>query len=178
LAAKLNEGWEMLQRQYFGSGLSRNYAPNLAQEAQEALKKLGRYFGAENVIRACRDQYAFHYDGNALRDHYRTLPAREDTDFFLCNFAGCNLFNVAESAAAHALLENIGEGNRERGIQTLVVEILTVSALFQDFTAGFASVFLDRIGAPAAERLEIGELPAYENMTLPFLCEGPAEAAI
>lgn len=53
------------------------------------------------------------------------------------------------------------------------MEILTVSGLFQNFTAGFASVFLDRIGAPATESLEIGDLPAYESMTLPFLCEGP-----
>lgn len=67
LAAKLNEGWELLQKQYFGSGVSKEYSPILEKGAHDALRELGRYFGRDNAIRACRDQYAFHYDTTVLK---------------------------------------------------------------------------------------------------------------
>src|SRR5205809_1084209 len=62
LAAKLNEGWELLQKQYFGSQISRHYARLIDAEGLDALKQLGRYFSADNAIRTCRHEYAFHYD--------------------------------------------------------------------------------------------------------------------
>src|SRR5437870_4539196 len=40
-AAKLNEGWELLQQQYFGSKLSKEYSSLLDADALGALKNLG-----------------------------------------------------------------------------------------------------------------------------------------
>ena len=173
LAAKLNEGWELLQKQFFGSGVSKEYAAKLEIGAQGALKELGRYFGKENVIRTCRDEYAFHYDPNAVKAHYTTLPAGEETDFYLCEFSGCNLFHVAEMAASHALLEELGKGDRRAGMELLIDETLKVLTWFQVFIASFATVFLDRIGAPDGTPNEMSGLPAFDNVSVPFLSEGP-----
>jgi len=173
LAAKLNEGWELLQKQFFGSGVSKEYAAKLDEEAQGSLKELSRYFGRENAIRVCRDEYAFHYDSDALKTHYTTLPAEEDTDFYLCEFGGCNLFHVAEMAAGHALLAKLGKGDRRAGMELLIDETLRVSMWFQGFIAGFAMVFLERIGAPAGTASELAGLPAFGSVSVPFLSEGP-----
>jgi hypothetical protein len=174
LAAKLNEGWELLQKQYFGAGVSKVYAPELEQGAEDAVKELGRYFGKNNAIRTCRDQYAFHYDTEALKARYKTLPNDEETDFYLCEFTACNLFHVAEMAAGHALLENLGKGDRRAGMELLIIETMKVSMLFQTFVQGAALVFLDRIGATDGIAVEVDELPTFENVAIPFLSEAPA----
>jgi hypothetical protein len=173
LAAKLNEGWELLQKQYFGAGVSKDYARKLDAEASDSLKELGRYFGQDNAIRTCRDQYAFHYDPNVLKDGYKTLPNDEETDFYLCEFVGCSLFHVAEMAAGHALLEKLGKGDRRVGMERLVEETIKVSMWFQSFTAGIAMVFLDRIGAPGGVATKMEGLPAFDEVRVPFLTEAP-----
>jgi hypothetical protein len=173
LAAKLNEGWELLHKQYFASGVSKEYAAKLAKDAREALDGLGRYFGKDNALHTCRNEYAMHYDPEALKASYGTLPADEETDFFLCEFPGCNLFHVAEMAAGHALLEKLGKGDRRAGMELLVEETMKVSMWFQTFIAGFAHVFLERIGTPDGEPQEVSGLPAFDSVSVPFVSEGP-----
>lgn len=89
-----------------------------------------------------------------------TLPPGEETEFYLCEFAACNLFHVAEMAAGHALLEKLGKGDRQAGMEVLIDETLKVSIWFQGFVAGMAMVFLDRIGAPPGEAFEVTGLPS------------------
>ena len=48
---KLNEGWGLLRKRYFGTALSRDYDPHLDEETLEALRRLKQYFGNPNIIR-------------------------------------------------------------------------------------------------------------------------------
>ena len=173
LSAKLNEGWGLLQKHYYGTGISKIYDPKLEAGARDALKELGRYFGNENAVRRCRDEYAFHYDGNALKAHYTTLPAEEEMDFYLCEFGGANLFHLSETAAAHSLLTNLGKGDRQAGLLCLIEDTLRVSTWFQALTAGAAHVFLQQMGAPDGAEFDIDGLQEFDSVRIPFLTEGP-----
>ena len=44
LAGKLYEGWQMIQKYYFGTSISKDYNELLEKDAQEAIKQLKRYF--------------------------------------------------------------------------------------------------------------------------------------
>lgn len=174
LAAKLNEGWELLQKQFFASKVSREYASKLEKDAQEALRDLGHYFGKDNAINTCRNEFAFHYDPGALKAHYATLPPDEETIFYACEFSGCNLFHVAEMAAGHSLLSKLGKGDRQVGMELLVEETLKVSGWFQVVTANIATIFLNRIGVVNGEEVKLNGLTAFDDVSVPFLSEAPA----
>ena len=77
-----------------------------------------------------------------MKDHYKSLDEGEETDIYLCEFPPCNLFNVAEAAAGHALLEELGAGNKQARMERLITDTLKVSFWFQGVTAGLALVLL------------------------------------
>ncbi len=170
-AAKLNEGWELLQKQYFASKLSKTYAPLLPNDATDALQELGKYFGADNAVRRCRNEYAFHYAPDILNAHYSSIPKEEETEIYLSEAVGFNLFHIAEMAAAHSLFTKLGNGDRQAGMLRLMEESLKVSAWFQSFVGGFMPVFLDRLGVVEHSEEKIGDPPKFNSLEIPFLAE-------
>jgi hypothetical protein len=170
-AAKLNEGWELLQKQYFASKLSKDYTGALEKGALDSLEKLKRYFSSDNILKTCRNEYAFHYAPDLLKEHYPNLPKDEETDIYLCEQNGLSLYHVCEMAAARSVLATLGKGDPGAGMNNLITESLKISFLFQSFVAGFMMVFLKRLGVPNHTEVAIGKPPKFEDVKIPFLAE-------
>jgi hypothetical protein len=78
LTGKLWEGWELVEKAYFGTKLSKTYHNLLPQEAIDRLNDLKSYFGkSDNLIKKVRNKIAFHYDSSEILDQFRKAPKNE-----------------------------------------------------------------------------------------------------
>lgn len=173
LSGKLCEGWELLQSCFFGNALSKIYEPKLSDDARQGLQELKGYFGKDNLLRKVRNEYAFHYDPDALQVHYGQLPKDEACEVFLSDAVGYNLFHIAEMATGHAMLVNIGNGDAQAGMDKLVVESLRVSGWFQMFVGGFFYAFFQTHWKtpPNPVQEDVGALKEFDEVEIPFLAE-------
>jgi len=78
LAGKLNEGWEMIRKDFFKTQLSREYENLLSQKGKESLSELKVYFkDKNNLVRLIRDKFAFHYDKEKIKEEIDKIPQEE-----------------------------------------------------------------------------------------------------
>jgi hypothetical protein len=171
LTGKLAEGWDLLQKEYFGRKLSRQYDADLHVEVAEALRSLKRYFSSSNLVRTARNRFAFHYDTNMVREGYGSIPSHESFNIYLSAYPGLCLFELAEIAVSHAILAELGNGSPQKGAENLVEECLKLTGLFQEFIGGFALSFLQRHGVPDGNWFGIAGAPRLDAVGIPFLVE-------
>src|SRR5215510_7875427 len=72
-SGKLFEGWQMLQRDFFGSKLSKEYEPLMDESGRNSLTEIKRYFSKSNLIKDIRDNFAFHYSAEDLRNQIERI---------------------------------------------------------------------------------------------------------
>jgi hypothetical protein len=168
-SAKLNEGWELVRKQYYGTGVNKMYASLLKAPARESLKELARYFnnGAAN-LRRIRDEYAFHYDAERVAEAYLRTPQDESTSIYLAEAMGMSLFHVSEAVAAHGAFSTCGGGDVNKGCDLLMDESTSMAEQFQIFIQGFMRCFIDRIDHSGLEEIEASDIPAFSEITIPF----------
>lgn len=173
LAGKLVEGWELLGAQYFKPRLSATYHPLLGKEGQQALDDLKAYFSKDNALRTARRQHAFHYDPSLVKEDYANVPREEPCDLYLGVATGLSLFQVSEAVASGALLRAIGDGDRGKGMNKLVLDAIHISGHFQSFIATFMMAFikLHWPEVPKETKVDVGKRPPMDSISIPFLVE-------
>ena len=172
-AGKLIEGWDLLGVQYFGKQLSRKYHSLIGAKGQETIDALKAYFSQENPLRTVRRQHSFHYDPALVKEDYANVPREEPSDFFSSVPPPLSLFQVSEAVASGAVLRKLGGGNGSEGMNTLVLDSLRISGLFQMFIGAFMTAFL-RLNwpdTPKETKIDPGKRPSMDSMSLPFLVE-------
>jgi len=163
LVGKLNEGWELLQKGYFKSQLSREYDKHLDSEAKSALDNLKRYFGRENLVSEIRNRFAFHY---SLPDAKAALDRDLDDDemlMYLADDNGNTLYYFSEYVINTGLLEAIESDAPDKALARLMTESAQVVRWFNDFAGGVMTrvvdqYFLGADGKLPLESIEIGRV--------------------
>lgn len=182
LVGKLNEAWELLQRGYFGSKLSKAYHDHLKPDAGSALEKLKRYFGHENMIVAVRNRFAFHY---SLRDAKTTLDRDLDDEemvMYIARDNGNTLFYFFEYVIGRALVEAIEPGAPEAALSRLMTETSQVVGWFNDLAGGIMTHIVETYllgfdGKLALEPIDIGTVPAAEALEIPYFLTTNVQSA-
>ena len=180
LIGKLWEGWELLQRYFFGNTLSKIYQPLLEVEEQKALSNLKKYFGKDNLIKNVRNSFSFHYSGEVIAKAFETTPENETDEWQMCQTdnVGNSLFFSSELVINHALLEIILPGQPQEAMDRLFEESTKVAGWFIDVISGCMTIiaerhFLDEDGGLEMVAVDIGPVQAMDDVRVPFFVSAP-----
>jgi hypothetical protein len=174
LAGKLNESWGVLQKSFYGTALSKQYAPMLEGEPAEALGSLGRYFGSTNAANVIRNRFAFH---DSPADLGAELPEITGPLLVYMDRASApnNLFYMAELLLGQALIHAVGQIQGPNSLEDLVGQLFDVSLWFSQVADGIMDAIMETHGqelrAADPEEVRLSELMDFRNVTIPWFTE-------
>lgn len=171
LSGRLYEGWELLRTNYFGNKLSVKYNPLLGDEGINSLNSIKKYFSNGSALQTIRNKYSFHFDETIIKNSYSSSSEIDGCDMYLGEPSNCNFFQMSESLFNRAILNDIGGGNAQQGMNILVSDSSRILGLFQIFIGNFMMSFIrenwDEF--PDEEEVEVGERPSIDEVMLRFL---------
>ena len=178
LAGKLKEGWEMLQKDYFGSKLSRYYKKELTLSGRDSLKKLEQYFAGENVVSFIRNEFSFHYGKGKIKDgkgKFRevlkeVLSKAIDSEIFEMALSeeATSLYAFSDIMVHKAIFEYLEPSDIEKSLKKLMDEVVRdVSRWFIDFGNECLRVTVEKLNIEYT-KAEIPDPPLLREMRLPY----------
>jgi len=171
LAGKLNEGWEMLKKDFFDTQLSRRYEKVLSRAGKDSLSQFKRYFTRKNNINLIRKKFAFHYDTEKIKEGIGKIPQSEALEMFISEHRGNCLYSLSDVIANWAILHSIDPSNPQRAMEILIDEVaIKVSRWFQEFGGNCISIIVEKLGLDYTE-IEVSETPLIDDVRLPYFVE-------
>lgn len=168
LAGKLNEGWEMLNKDFFGTQLSKEYKTALSQVGKDSLSELKRYFTRDNNVNLIRKKFAFHYDAEKIKGEIDKIPKNEVLEMLISEHRGNCLYSFSDVTVNWAILNSIDPSNPARAMDTLIVEVaIKVGGWFQEFGADCVCIISEKLGLDYTG-VEIPEPPLIDDVKLPY----------
>jgi hypothetical protein len=172
---KLHEGWNLLQKSFFGSGLSKKYEPKLPLQGQKSLKALKKYFGGKNLISDIRNNFSFHSPSlDEIEKQISAIP--EDTEFQLFlgeDYATTNYY-MAEEIVLNAMLNHVKKTTLQDAMNEIFSDLAKVSGWFVGFSGHCMVVLLDEFMGPdklKMESIEVESQGKIKDITIPFFVE-------
>jgi hypothetical protein len=170
---KLLEGWQMLQRDFFGTALSKNYEPKLPAPGDAALANLKRYFGKSNLLQDIRNNFAFHYSSEEVKQQLASLEDSYKSEIYLANDYANSLNWACEEIVSYAMLNTVGVADPQQALDRIVNDLTKVSDWFFDFCGSCMSITVEQyfgknLRELNAEEIDIGEPVNLETITLPY----------
>lgn len=179
LAGKLHEGWQIMQKAYFGSKLSLELEQHLHDSTRESLAGLKAYFSKANLIYSVRNSFSFHYSADEIAKHWHEAASEPDFEFFIGNEYGNTYHQASETIVSLAVLNSINPGNRAAALQTFLSEVQKVASLFNEFLSGVMLVLLERCFRGSIATLGVAEevdpTKRFEEMSISFFYVPPIE---
>lgn len=173
LAGKLYEGYDFLRKQYYGAKISKKYYSLLNEDAQSALSEINKYFSGVSALNTVRNKNAFHFDAPLIKEHYASASQSDPCFIYLGAPTHCNFFQVSESVISKAIMNEIGGGDAQSGMNILMIDTAKIIGHFHIFVGAFMMEFL-KINweeVPEPNKVEMGTLPSMEKLNIPFLVE-------
>lgn len=133
LAGKLEEGWQMLNRDFFNSKLSKDYEKELPPNAIDSLNKLKRYLNSKNVIKFLRNEFSFHYGKEEIKKELNKVNETEIFEMFLSDEA-TSLYAFSDPMILRVICEYLELSDIEKASNKLLdVVSRDVTRWFLDF---------------------------------------------
>lgn len=176
LVGKVHEIWSVLQKGYFGTGLSKTYRVDLESEHLDALDKLKKYFGRKNVVESVRNQFAFHYS----LEHAAPAPGPDTPADALAIYFGTtvgnSLYQFAEQSMGMAMLDGIDAKDPQRAYDRLFMETREVASWLDTIGQGILFAILERHTSITSRRnelepIDLGPVAQSKNVRIPFFFE-------
>ncbi len=173
---KLFEGWQMLQRDYFGSKISIEYDDLLDRSGQKSLAEIKRYFSKNNLIKDIRDNFAFHYSSDELK---AKIPIIEGTDplyIYLGYSHGNSFYYFADVIVGSAMMSKVPGADAQQAMNTLFADPISAIKWFLDFIGSCMIVLVEKylgttLEALEANTIEIQNPKKLKDVQLPFFLE-------
>lgn len=160
----LSEGWQLLQKNYFGTQLSKEYEPLLSEPARKSRKNLKRYFSTnENWMSSVRTGFCFHYPlSEEIAKLIDEAPDSEFFEIFMSEFFGNCLFSMSNTMVNFGILKCTG------GMDKLLRDVVKVSRWFGDFLGECLLVIAKKHLGLKSTEVEIPKPPNIKDVTLPY----------
>ena len=182
LAGTLSKGWQILEKSFFGSGISVKYESQLEESVRSDLKELKRYFGRKNIIREIRNKFSYHHDANEIRNELSLVPSGSGYDIYLAKNPANSLYCIAQEIAGLALLRRIKEVEQVDDIDDayarLFSDVESVSKKFRSVLKSCLELIVKTsLGQELenAKAIDVGEPAKMDDIRLPFFVEPPAK---
>ena len=170
-AGKLHEGWELLQKNFFGTGLSKDYEKHLTESEKQSLDNLKRYFGSKtNLISLVRNKFSFHYhtSSDEILNLIEDAPASEVFEIYFSDLFGNCVFSMSNVLLMLSILKNTGLYSREEAMKKFLSDVTKVTGWFSNFLGRYLLVFTEKHLGLKSQTVEIPEPSPISKITLPF----------
>ncbi len=175
-AAKLWEGWRLLETHYFNDIFSKDYASSLSPAGQSGLDRLKAYFSDSCLIKKIRDEYAFHYSSESSDAIDVLLNSLEDSEVFSLYMAerhGNCMYELSHTLLFASLLHSMNTTTREDAIATLLDEIIEINKAMLAFIEACVVVFCERYIGFQHEEIEVPDPPPLDDISIPYFVGPP-----
>lgn len=175
-AGKLLEAWKFLQYSYFGSRISAEYYEILKAEGREAIDNLKQYFSRRNIVFTIRNNFAFHYSANHMRDGFSLTPDTDEWQVFFSEASGNNLYYLADLVANFSMLNSIDPRDHKEAMDRLLRELVDISKWFIIFGDACWIIVIEKYlrdinsGIPIQE-VNLEGCPKINEVEIPFFIE-------
>lgn len=176
LSGKLWEAWQFLQKAYFKRHVSANYDNVLNEEGKEAINSLKQYFNRKNIVSTVRNNFAFHYSPDHIREGFSLPPDTEDWQVILSEASGNSLYYLADLVANYAMLNNIDQKDHWKAMDRLLKELIEISRWFIIFGDACWIIVTEKYlrdpsaGIPVQE-VNLEDCPTINEVEVPFFIE-------
>ena len=174
LAGKLNEGWVLLEKAFYGTKLSRQLDDKLHPYAKECLQELKVYFSKTNTINSVRNSFSFHYSQDEVAKNWEEL-ADEPFEFLIGGEIGNTFYLASELVANLALMNSILPEDKSKAHQIFLDEVQEVASLFTQFLQGVIMAILEKQFGSDLSRYgtdeEITPRLRFDEVSIPFFCQ-------
>jgi hypothetical protein len=177
----LNEGWELISRQFLATPIGKTYSAKLDAGGQVALAALKKSFGGSNIINQIRKNYAFHHpytsDVNAAFEVAADSPGWDAEWNWYFSHSGYNSFYfLSDFVIMHGILNAVGETDLVVAQEKIMTEVRSVSENMSQFIMALTAAFwLEHFGAEMTGEVcaKITNAPGAFDVWIPFFMEIP-----
>ena len=173
LAGKLYEGWQVLQKSYFGKELSRKYHDSLGQAGRDALNHIKGYFKrADCPIKEIRNKHAFHYDPQEILSELSKIDSADSASMIIAEHVGNCVYSFSEDVAPGSVLRSF-DGDPQVAMQEMIEEVaVRVSTWFQLFGREVVTLILRSVEQQLTD-IQLHNVPNADEPLLPFFARNP-----
>jgi hypothetical protein len=173
LAGKLHETWIAVESGYFRSQLSKKYHNQLDDKSIESLKALKKYFSRRNLISDIGNGLAFHFSLKSASILPRDEINGDDLSFYVGPSRGNSLYVFSETVMNTTLMELTDSATMAEAFAKFIGEINFVDRHLTIFAENWIYFLLtskigEKVLRSSEEEIDIGEVPLYENLAIPF----------
>jgi hypothetical protein len=165
-SGKLFEGWQMLQRDYFGSKLSKEYDRLLQESGKNNLTEIKRYFSKSNLIKDIRDNFAFHYPSDDLQHQLECTKDTGTLYIYLGYAHGNSFYSFADVLVGSAMLSKVQGTDPQQVIDALFADPINAIKWFLDFIGSCMIILVEKYLGTTLEALStnIIEVPNTKKL--------------
>jgi hypothetical protein len=171
------EGWLLLQRHFFGSGVSKKYEPQLGQAARQSLDQLKQYFGSGQGkwMGSVRNQFGYHYPSSMdLAEVLKDLQGSDELELYVSEFFGNCIFRTSSTLLYHGVLKATGEATLDQAMDKWLNDTNRVSRWFGDFLGECLLIVAKTYLGLESDEVEIPQPPRLDEVVLPYFIDVPA----
>ncbi|GBE00416.1 hypothetical protein BMS3Abin07_02467 [bacterium BMS3Abin07] len=172
---KLHEGWDLLQKNFFGSGLSKKYEPKLPPQGLTYLKNLKKYFGGKKLVSDIRNNFSFHNPSfDEISKQLKAIPGDTEFQVFLGKDYATTNYYMAEEIVLNTMLNYVKKTTLQDAMNEIFKDLAEVSGWFIGFGGYCMVVLLDEFMGPGElkmETLEVEGQGKVKEITIPFFVE-------
>ena len=174
----MREALKLIEKQFLGSALGKEYVPLLSGDTTNALGRLKKRFGAPDKLVVIRDNFAFHHPSlNDMEVAFQlaVTSGGDDTDW--CMYLDRALLNsfffVSDFVIVHGMANALGETDINEAHRKLLGDLAPIANDLSTFAFGFAeAIFKKHFGELTATMVaQIENAPKIEDLRLPWFLE-------
>jgi len=178
-AGYLWEGWRLLQANYFGSCLSREYDKVLSNAAKKCLDDIKRYFSQKKCnVKTIRNKFAFHLLQESPGE-ISELIEQDNTGQYSLYFnkhAGLCFYELPDTLINNAIFSLMkGDATFERleDLEKEVREIVKKYLYFvNEFVLQFGKKYLIKLDY---KKIKLPDPPAMDEVVIPYFVSEPKQ---
>ena len=123
-----------------------------------------------------RNQFAFHYKNEHIRQGFSLPPDTDEWQIVLSEAAGNSLYYLSDLVANYAMLNSIDAKDHRKAIEHLLKELIDVSRWFINFGDACWIIVIDKYLRKSGEGIPVQELnledcPTINEIEIPFFIE-------
>lgn len=144
LAGKLHGAWEMTQKGFFGSKLSKIYEPLLSNVCGTDISELKNYFSKPNLISLVRCTYSAHYNIDFIEKLLRSELESEKYEMFIHKLAINCKYDICEDWMISAIRDVSKCSDNQTALKKLIDEVIQITQNFTSFLNHFISFVAEK----------------------------------
>ncbi|HUU19748.1 MAG TPA: hypothetical protein VMW72_21535 [Sedimentisphaerales bacterium] len=172
-AAKLYDGWVLLQQNFFGTKVSKQYVSELSGSGKSDLTKLKQYFNRQdNLLYVIRNMFVAHYTSDWIETLLSEIPDSEVFYMLFSELQGNCFYSMSNELTNLAILKATGQSNIDDGMKKLLGDVMKVTRLFANFLGDCLRVIVEKHLGLGHSEVEIPDPPDMNEIALPYFIKG------